>query len=290
MAKWQAKKLQLPNHNFETTAIKFEDGRVGLCYHGSVIWEDQGGGWEDFVAADWSTVWKEGTPCSFNDLPPDMRIACPVCGGKISPKDRECTKCGIVFEKMKGEPVKTESAAPVPQESEKKSRPRLVDVSLAVFALLIVGGVVFYTLKPAPSEPPSSTPPPAEEQSVSDRSQPPVTRPERSRERAPISNEEVATESQSETLANDPEEPIAVPEEQYYSHINLDDPETARGQLEEETRRINEEAAQVKEELAAAVTPEEKQRARENKYRYDQKAIQLSELIREFNARKKSAQ
>jgi hypothetical protein len=286
MAKWQAKKLQLPNHNFETTAIKFEDGRVGLCYHGSVIWEDQGGGWEDFVAADWSTVWKEGKPCSFNDLPPGMRIACPVCGGKISPKDRECSKCGIVFEKMKAEPVKTEPAVPVPQESEKKSRSRLVDVSLAVFALVIVGGVVFYALKPAPSESPSSTPPPAEEQSVSDRSQPSVTRAESSRERASTRREEAATESQSETLVYEPGEPMmAASEEQYYSHINLDDPETARKQLEEETRRINEEAAQVQQELAEAVTPEEKQQARENKYRYDQKAIQLSELIRAFNSR-----
>ena len=287
MAKWQAKKFQLPNHNFETTAIKFEDGRVGLCYHGSVIWDDESGGWEAFIATDWGTVWKEGKPCSFKELPPEMRIACPACGGKLSPADKECAKCGVVFEKMKEEPAPTEPAVSAVQETEGKPRSRILDAGLAAGALLIAGLFVFYALKPEPPQTAAPSTAPTEEQAVTVRSEPAVSRPERARDQAPVQTEATEAESPSEAPASVPESsPVPAPEEQFYSHINLDDPEKARAQLEEESKRLNEEAVRIQQALVDAGTPEEKQRAREDKSRYDQKAIQLSDLIREYNARK----
>ncbi len=286
MAGWQAKKFQLPNHNFETTAIKFEDGRIGLCYHGSTIWQHASGGWEDFIDSDWKKVWKEGTPCGFKDLPADMRIACPVCGAPIKPDDVECSQCGIIFDKMKAEPVVEEE--PETEEPEETRRSKLVDLSLALVVLVIAGIFVYNAfLKPEP--PPA--PPVAQEQVGEQPAAAAYDQPAgqtdvyQARHRTEADTDSGYEEDAARNTEEEYVDPAEVEVEDYYRNINLDDPETAHHQLLEATNQLNQEAEAIRKALATASTPEEKRQVRIDKIRYDRKALQLSELIKEFNAR-----
>lgn len=290
MVGWEAKKFQLPNHNFETIAIKFESGRVGLCYHGSTIWKDEGGGWEDFIAADWKTVWKEGRPCSFKDLPPDMRIACPVCGAKIQADDRECGQCGIIFDKMKEVPE--EPGQPdVPEEPEETRRSKMVDFSLAG-VILIVAALILYTTvfkPPAPEQAPKTERPAAEE--VADIPQDDsFNSPDVYRYSPPEpADSGYATDGESvPEVPEEVEEEITVREKDYYRYINLDDPDTAHRQLMEAAQELNQEATKISNAFSSASTAEEKRQAQIDKIIYEQKSRQLSGLVQAFNARNKN--
>lgn len=283
MAKWQAKKFQLPNHNFETTAIKFDDGRSGLCYHGSAIWDD-GGGWEDFIESDWNEVWKKGRPCSFQDLPPDMRIACPACGAKIQPEDAECSKCGVIFSKIKEEPVKTKT----PEESATETPPsKMLNIGLVSLVLIIAGFFIYSVLKPEPQTPPRPGEP-TETQPFTGDAERAFSQSEGSQD-IPTDQSDIAAGDENNSLPTEPESEAMEPE-QSYSHIDLDDLETAGRQLQEEIAGLNQEGVQINETLNnPASTPEELQQARNNKVRYEHKARELGQLIKEFNARNQNA-
>ena len=286
MVGWQAKKFQLPNHNFETIAIKFENGRAGLCYHGSTIWNDEGGGWEAFIASDWDMVWKEGKPCSFKELPPDMRIMCPACGAKIHPDDAECGQCGIIFDKMKDAPEEPENPEepPVPGETR---RFRFVNICLTGVGLIVAGLLLYNVFKP-------ESPQPTPDQSTAARKTAVDTR-HKQTSGQPDAYQHSGTEPASRggdygssDSGDNFEEEVSIGQEDYYSYINLDDPETAHQQLMEATQALNEEALRVKDVLLTATTPDEKRQAEIEKMRYEQKAVQLSKVVRAFNARNDS--
>jgi transcription initiation factor TFIIIB Brf1 subunit/transcription initiation factor TFIIB len=282
MSGWEARKLQLPNHNFETVAIKFNDGRAGLCYHGSAIWNDQSGGWESFIADDWNTVWKDGKPCQFKDLPPDMRIACPVCGAKIHPDDMECGQCGIIFDKMKDAPEEPEQKEDHTEEKKETRRSRVVDFSLAGVVLIIAGVLLYNVFKPDPPQSAPARPTTAQEQAAgSDQGQPSGSD---AYDYSQAEQDYSADYDESSDTGGEDLEPITVEKIDYYSHIDLDNTETAHQQLMEATQELNQEAQQVREALVAAATPEEKRQAALDKIRYEQKSVQLSQMIKAFNA------
>jgi len=293
MPGWQAKKFQLPNHNFETTAIKFEDGRAGLCYHGGTLWDDDGGGWEEFIAADWNTVWKEGRPCGFKGLPPDMRIMCPACGAKIRANDQECPKCGVIFEKIKtgAEPPR----APVASQAARATptpRSKMLDIGLLGVGLLIAGFFAYSLFKP---EPPSRLPlAPVEETASSLPPETPARQAQTNYEMPPpYQPPETAVDGQDASSSSVPEVAAEFDDfdaETYYRHIDLDEPQTAHRLLQEASQRLNEEAALIQKEMISAKTPLEVARTREKKKRYEEKVLALSRLIKEYNARAESAQ
>lgn len=281
MSGWEARKFQLPNHNFETIAIKFEGGRAGLCYHGSTIWNDEGGGWESFIADDWNAVWKDGKPCPFRGLPPDMRIACPVCGAKITPDDMECGQCGIIFDKMKAAPEAPDQADPIEEKKETR-RSKVVDFSLAGAVLIIAGVLLYSVFKPQP-------PPPESEQAIPAQAQ--AFDSDQGQSSSPDPYEYSRTEPSYPAAYDEPsdngedyQEEITVEEKDYYGHINLDNPETAYQQLKDATQSLNQEAQKVRDAVLVAATPEEKRQAESDKIRYEQKAMQLSRLVKQFNA------
>ena len=283
MAGWQAKKFQLPNHNFETTAIKFETGRAGLCYHGSTIWNDVGGGWEGFIASDWDMVWKEGKPCAFKELPPDMRIACPACGATIHPDDAECGQCGIIFDKMKDAPEEPDEPDEL-ESPEKASRSRLVNFSLGVAGLVVAGLLIYSVFKPEPPQPTPVQATSTQKHAADTRHKQSSRQPDAYSYSGPATRDRGGYDYSSDTGDNF-EEDITVEQEDYYNYINLDDPETAHQQLVEATQELNKEALRIKEALLTATTSEEKRQAEIDKMRYDQKAIQLSQIVKAFNAR-----
>ena len=288
MVGWQAKKFQLPNHNFETIAIKFENGRAGLCYHGSTIWNDEGGGWEAFIASDWDMVWKEGNLCSFKELPPDMRIMCPACGAKIHPDDVECRQCGIIFDKMKDTPEEIEKPdeSEIPEES---GRSKVVNFSLAGVGLIVAGLLLYSLFK---SEPPQPVPVQAtsvKKQAVDTPHKQSPRQPDEYRYSGPATDRRGTDDSSS--AGDISEEDLAtVEQEDYYSYINLDDPETAHQQLMEATQELNKEGLRIKDALLIATTPEEKRQAEIDKMRYEQKAFQLGRIVKAFNAMNESDQ
>ncbi len=139
----KVKKLQLKGHNFETTAIKFQDGRRGLSYHGETVWDDSDD-WVEFIDSDWEDVWANGIECDFADMPEDMRIECPGCGSRIEKESSECVQCGIIFAKFKSKPKEydPEETVKVPVLDEKK-KSKYFDIAVVAAVVLIVAIAIY---------------------------------------------------------------------------------------------------------------------------------------------------
>ncbi|MFO8049015.1 MAG: hypothetical protein R6U29_08285 [Desulfosudaceae bacterium] len=290
MVGWTAKRYKLPNMNFEATAIRFEDGGVGLSYHGTTIWQEGDSRWDESVRQDWQKIWKYGRICSFSELPADMRRTCPKCGQKINPDDQECPNCGVIFSKARaateGDPM--ESGLTAGEDQTDRPHSRIIDLALIIVALIIAGLILFYLFRPrAPEEPvrPSRSIP--AEQNV--REAPPASSEtslsgETSPSGIPDQTEHPPVEAPSpaETPA-DESQPAS--SEKFYSHINLDDQAAAREELQKASAKIMSERRKIEEEQARVDTTAER-RALELKIEtHNARLIELKKLIRTYNKR-----
>lgn len=281
MVGWTAKRYKLPNQNFEATAIRFEDGGVGLCYHGTTIWQEGDSRWDESVRQDWQTIWKYGRICSFSELPADMRRTCPKCGQEINPDDQECPNCGVIFSKARadteGDP--TESGLTTGEDQADRPHSRIIDLALIIVALIIAGLILFYLFRPqAPEEPRPSRSIPAE-QNV--------------REAPPASSE-----TSPSGIPDQPEHPVSSPaetpadesqpasSEKFYSHINLDDQAAAREELQKAIAKIKAERREIEEEQARVdISTEERKALERATDRHNARLIELKKLISAYNER-----
>jgi len=288
MPTWTARKYKLPNQNFEATAIRIDDGRVGICYHGSTIWQEGDKRWDESVGEDWQAIWKYGRPCAFHELPEDMRLYCPKCGTRVFKRDRECPRCGIILEKAAaaGETPATETAD-IPEKGEKKRRSRAMDLALVVIVLAITGSLAYKLLQPG--EPESS---PDKSASTVEATSPDPTQqpsPQAQQPQKIFVNREPRKNQRQPHTADMPETsratPTSVSPSDFYSHIDLNNQAEARATLQEEIKKIERERRQIEQARAQAETPAKKKKIREKIKVYQAKSRKLKSLIDTYNAK-----
>jgi len=286
MSGWTAKKYKLPNMNFEATAIRFEDGVVGLCYHGTTIWQEGDPRWDETIQEDWQTIWKYGHPCAFADLPADMQLTCPKCGEKISAGDRECRHCGIIFSKVLP-PGGTDPAAEAvlaEEQAVRKRRSRILDGILLVVALLIVAGLGYYFFRPGSSEAPSHSVPPSTRHALPPAKSAPADEPAAA---ASVPQQTGSTSGREGSVSpdNPPARQPHPPAGGFYSHINLENQAEAEAALQKEIKQIENERRRLEEAQARAETPAAKEALEKEATLYNARLTELRKIVDAYNER-----